>query len=190
MTNLVPGLRRALHVLAGRHPTSKDLLAFRDRELDPLGCWSVEVHLRYCKVCQHEAALIEEDLRTFQKMDQLLDGTDRLIVPESLGTLRAAIEDWETWNLPDDKGSDASLSRSDPVLRRVETEFDFYLGNRATAAFLMKMGSGKMNPQGLLAEAESILRDFLGPSAAASITRRILYTQMLADDRVRGSLPS
>jgi len=60
-----------LHFHLGRHAEYEDLLAYRDRELGPVGRWSVEVHLRRCQTCQKKSEQIEKDLQNFQKIDGL-----------------------------------------------------------------------------------------------------------------------
>jgi hypothetical protein len=185
MGRFVRNARRALDILFGHHPPTEILLAFRDGELDILGHWTVEAHFRRCSLCRKEASLIEEDLRTFQKMDRVLRGEDWLNSSEALGRLCSAIQYWEA-SIPSAGTGEPVLG--DSVLQQMEKEFDYYLGRGATMAFLRETWSG--NRQNLLTEAQLALRDFLGPNAASSITRRIICAQMLTDNRLRSSLPT
>ena len=188
MNNLVHGLLRALRSLVGLHFKDEDLLAYRDREFGPFGCWCVETHLRRCAVCQWEAELIEEDLRTFEKMDHLSYASDPFSLPRGLGKLRKAIEDWEALDLLDDEVREPDRAIGEVALRQLTTEFDLYLGNHATAAFLLRVGNSEMKQAGLLVEAESVLRDFLGPSAASAVTRRVFQVQVLMTKGTQGDL--
>lgn len=190
MKNLVHRILRHPWGLAGLHPKYEDLLAYRDRELGRLGRWRVENHLRGCPACQREAAFIEEDLRTFERMDHLYCAGDFLNVPKGLGKLRKAIEDWEVQNLYEDKAHEPERTLRESGLRQLETEFDLYLGNRATAGFFLKMGSAEGKHTGILVEAESVLGDFLGPSAASAVMQRVLRVQTLMDTSIQGSLPA
>ncbi len=174
-------IHRLLGTLRGLiriHPRYEDLLAYRDEELGRFGRWRVGSHLCRCLACRREAALIEEDLRVFARMDPLFCARDFLDLPKGLGKLHKAVEDWEALNLPDDETR--QLDRTDGELaQQLATELDFYLGKPATAAFLLKVGSGAIGCPRVLVEAESLLGDFLGPSAASAVTRRIFQVQAL-----------
>ncbi|MGD1157798.1 MAG: hypothetical protein ABSA41_18520 [Terriglobia bacterium] len=172
-------IQRLLGTLRGLiriHARYEDLLACRDQELGRFGRWRMETHLHLCTACRRQAALLEEDLRAFERMDHLSYASDVLNPPKGLGKLREAIQDWEILELCDDKGR-RLYGTNDDVARRLAAELDYYLGNRATIAFLLKMGSREGGCQRVLVEAESLLRDFLGPSAASAVTRRILDVQ-------------
>jgi hypothetical protein len=187
---LVRWIQSAFRNLGGIHPTSEDILAYSDKELGRFGQWYVGIHVCRCKACQREAERIKDDLRTLKRMDHSLYTSNSLNLPKGLGELRQAIEDWEVQNTLDNKAHKADQTLGETGLRQLEKEFDLYLGNRATAAFLLKMGSREKKHLDVLVEAESVLRDFLGPSAASAATQRILYTQMLMDRSVQGSLPA
>ncbi|MGD0221105.1 MAG: hypothetical protein ABSF71_02110 [Terriglobia bacterium] len=190
MKNLVHEILCSLRVLAGLHSRYEDLLAYRDGELGRVEHWCVETHLRRCPLCQREAKLIEEDLRTFVRMDHQFYASDFLNVPAGLGKLHQAIENWESQGLLDDEVPELDRTMGEAGLRQLETEFDLYLGTQATAAFLLKVESGQRKSPGLLKEAEAVFRDFLGPSAASAITQRILYAQMSMNKAGQGSLPA
>ena len=166
---MIHELLRALRSLAGLHSKYEDLLAYRDRELSRFGHWCVGAHLRHCTVCQREAKHIEYDLRSFERMDHLSFASDFLNVPKGLGKLRMAIEDWEVANRLGSEAREPDGTIGEAGLHQLETEFDLYLGIRTTAAFLMKMGSGEEKRGGIISEAESVLRDFIGPSAASAV---------------------
>jgi hypothetical protein len=181
---------RALRSLAGLHSRYEDLLAYRDRELSRLGHWCVGTHLRHCRVCQQEAEQIESKLRSFERMKRLTFARTFLNMPKGVGQLRKAIAAWEGVNPMGTEAREPIGTIGRAGLRQLETEFDLYLGVRTTAAFLMKMGSGKEKQGGVIAEAESVLRDFIGPSAASAVTQRVLRVHMLLDRSVQGSLPA
>jgi len=71
-------------------------------------------------------------------------------------------------------------------LRRLAKEFDLYLGHRATVAFLDKMESREKEQQNPLVEAESVLRDFLGPGSVGCY-QRIVHLQASMDRRAQSS---
>ncbi len=190
MKNPVREILRSLLVLAGLHSRYEDLLAYRDGELGRVEHWCVASHLRRCPLCRREAALIEVDLRTFTSIDHQFHATELLDVPAGLGKLREAIENWKSQTALRDEVPEFDRALDDAGLRQLETEFDLYLGNQATAAFLLKFGSRPTRSVGLLAEAEVILREFLGPSAAAAISQRILSVQMSMNKASQGSLPA
>jgi hypothetical protein len=190
MKKWVYELLRTLRGLAGFHAEYEDLLAYRDKELGRFGRWWVETHLCRCEVCRREAARIEEDLRTFKKMDHLFYADDSLNVAKGLGNLRQAIANWEARALLGDEVVEPVRTIGEGGLRQLAAEFNFYFGDRASAAFLRKVRSGKKWRRDLLIEAESVLSDFLGPRAASAVTRRVLYSQMVRDNHIQGSLAS
>jgi len=179
---------RTLSYSFGRHVEYEDLLAYRDRELGWVGRWHVEIHLRHCQTCQMRSEQIEKDLQVFQKMDGLFHRNQILNPSHGLAHLRDAIHDWEARSLRGSESREPSRNRREADLRRLAKEFDLYLGHQASVSFLLKMKSNEKKRQNPLVEAESVLRDFLGPVAASAITQRIVYLQMSTDRRAQGSL--
>ena len=187
MRSLGHSFLSTLHFLLGGHAEYEDLLAYKDGELGPVGRWCVEIHLHHCQLCHRKSEQIEKDLQNFQKIDGLFYSGDLLNLYERLGNLRQAIHGWEARNLLDSESREPSRNHRESDLRRLAKEFDLYFGHRATVAFLFKMKSGDKKQRDPLVEAESVLRDFLGPAAASAVTQRIVHHQASMDRRVQGS---
>lgn len=180
-------LWRSLCALSGQHAEYEDLLAYKDQELGRTGQWCVGIHLRDCKACQQQAEFMEEDVRAFKELDYRFYPSNLLDLPKGLSKLRLAIEDWEAHNVLVGKVLESGQTLDETGLRQLATDFSFYLGNGATAALLVKMKNGERNHRNVLAEAESVLSNFLGPGAAAAATQRILYVQMVRHRSIQGS---
>jgi hypothetical protein len=121
--------------------------------------------------------LIEENLRRFKRIDNLLESDGVPEIQAGLAKLRRAIQDYEIRRKWQGERSRASRGTSEYGLRQLTTEFKIYLGDRATAALLLQMKTGVRKHLDPLLEAESVLSEFLGPGAAAAVARRISYTQ-------------
>jgi anti-sigma factor RsiW len=189
MKAFMPRPLSTLRGLFGLHVGYDELLAYRDGELGHLGRWCVETHLRRCEVCSREAMLIEKDLRRFKRIDKRLESDGILELQAGLAKLRLAIVEWESGRQWQGGRSRAARDASDYGLRQLATEFNIYLGDRATAALLLQMKTGVRKHADALLEAESVLRDFLGPGAAAAIAQRISYIQAVGV-RTGQSLPA
>lgn len=185
MKYLFQGLMATWRSLVGRHARYEDLLAYRDRELSRIMRWCVGYHLLRCKLCQRESALIEQDLRTFSRMDR--GASDFLDGRKGLGRLRQAIQGWEAQSLVDCAFCKPAYTLNESGLRQLARDLTLYLGNHATASLLLKMRTRRTMHSDLLAEAESVLRDFVGPSAASAVTQRVLYVQMAKERSARDS---
>jgi len=183
----VRGLLGMLLRFVERHAEYEDILAYRDGELGRVGRWYVEIHLGRCQACQRKSAQIEKDLQNFQKFDDLFYGGGPLNLPEGRVNLRRAIQGWEARNGLDTEARQTIPTHRESDLKRLGKEFDLYLGHRATTAFLLKMKSGDKKQENPLVEAESVLRDFLGPAAASAVTQRIVHLQTSMDRRVQGT---
>lgn len=181
MKKLAYGFLHTLPGLTGLHPEYEDLLAYRDGELGGIRGWCVKTHLSRCPMCQRQAELIEEDLRTFKRMDGLFYAADFLNLPVGKENLRRAIEAWEARELDGSGAVNPVRTLSEAALRQLARELDHYLGNHATATLLRQMRNGERPRRDPLAESESVLREFLGPRAASAVTQRILYAQMSKD---------
>jgi hypothetical protein len=133
--------------------------------------------------------LIEKDLRRFKRIDKRLESDGILELQAGLAKLRLAIEEWESGRQWQGGRSRTARGASDYGLRQLATEFNIYLGDRATAALLLQMKTGVRKHADALLEAESVLRDFLGPGAAAAVAQRISYIQIVGV-RTGQSLPA
>jgi len=180
---------RTLRGLFGLHVEYEDLLAYRDGELGHFRRWCVETHLRRCEVCSREAMLIEEDLRRFKRIVNLLESDGALEIQAGLAKLRRAIQDFEIRREWQGERSRPARGACEYGLRQLAREFAIYLGDRATAALLLQMKTGVRRHLDPLLEAESVLSEFLGPGAAAAVAERISYTRM-ADARNRQTSPA
>ena len=187
MRNLVRRFLGTLGRLFGLHLEYENLLAYRDKELGCVRSWYSEVHLSHCQNCQRKSEQIEHDLQGFQKMDALNYRDHTLNISQSLEHLCQAIHYWEARTSLDGESSERGQRHREMDLRRLATEFDLYLGHNASMAFLRKMKSNEKKQKNPLAEAESVLRDFLGPVAASAVTQRIVHLQMSTDRRAQGS---
>ena len=181
---------RTLRGLFGLHVEDEELLAYRDGELGHFRRWCVETHLRHCEVCSREAMLIEEDLRRFKRIDNLLESDGVLELKAGLAKLHRAMEDWESRRRWHGERSTPARGTSEYGLRQLATEFTIYLGDHATAALLLQMKTGLRKHLDPLFEAESVLSEFLGPGAAAAVAQRISHTQMAGARNGRSSLAS
>jgi hypothetical protein len=171
-------VRRSLHllgVLLGRHAEYEDLLAYRDGEVSRIAQWCMTIHLGRCKSCRRETELIGEDLQAFQKMDRLLYGTESLNLSAGLQKLRHSIENWEAHG----RAGEPPMAIYAAGLRLLAREFTTYLGNRPATTLLAEYKNGKSDQRNTFGEAESILRDFLGPGAASAVMQRVSHAQML-----------
>ena len=178
----LPHLVRCLGFRLGVHPAYEDFLAYGDGEWGGFARSCLRLHLARCSSCQRVAKTLDEDLKTVHCIDTSLHSSDLFNIPKGVQKLRRAIRRWETevGGIADTLGS-ARASR-ELVLRRLVTEFDFYLGDRAGAAFKARLTAqmvGTRSP----GEAESILRDFLGPGASSAVTQRIVHLQNTMDRR-------
>ena len=181
---------RMLGGLVGRHFEYEDILACRDGELSRLGRWCVRIHLRRCKVCRHETELIEEDLLRSKAIDGLLFTRDVLNLPNGLAKLRRVIGDWEARRQLTERVLGPAEGFGEVELRRLEREFNIYLGDQATATLLSRMKGRETSSLNALQEAESVLCDFLGPGAAAAVAQRVAYTQLAGAQSSQGSIAS
>ena len=190
MRDLISGLISTLCGLVGIHFSYEQLLTLRDKEVGPIQRWCMNNHLHRCPICLRHAALIEEDIKTFTKINRPPLPINLFNLSRSLRKLRHEINNWEATNRVKGHAPATEPAASQPIIQQVEKELGFYLGNRAAAAFLLKMGNEGAARREVLGEAESVLRDFLGPSAATAITRKILFAQMLNQHSVQGSHPA
>ncbi len=187
MKLLLPHLVRCLGFRLGVHPAYEDFLAYRDGEWGGFARSCLRAHLAGCSSCQRVAKTLDEDLQNLDRIDTSLYSHDLFNIPKGVQKLRRAIRRWETevGGIAHALGS-ARASR-ELVLRRLVTEFDFYLGDRAGAAFQARLTSAEGRHQNPLVEADSILRDFLGPGASSAVTQRIVHLQNTMDRRVHDS---
>ena len=187
MKNLIQGIVCGLRGLAGVHFSYEELLAHRDGELGLLGRWCMNLHLSHCGICLREAALVDDDLSNFERVEREACASNPLDVRKSLGMLRESIRNWEATNPAARSAHRLKSTRFDSIRGQVESELGFYLGRPAAGVLIAGAESRKTEGRGLLQEAESALSDFLGPRAATSIRRKILFAQMLHHQTSHGS---
>ena len=190
MKNRIRDIGCALRGLAGFHFSDELLLARRDREIGSMARWCMDLHASRCRVCQDKTAHIEDALRSFETVRGVVGASAPLNVPKSLAMLRQRIQNWEAAN---PAVSRTRKSQADPnvsIRSHIERELRYYLGRPAASALVSRAENRTGAGRGLLRDAESALTDFLGPRAAAAITRKILYSQMLHKHTAHSAHPA
>lgn len=153
------------------HPTSADLVAYRDGELSPGNYSRVKQHLQLCERCQKEALAIEEDLLIFGQLakaaefdsqeeaglQRLQEAMDALVVTGGSQTVSGTVSEV-----------------SPAAVASVSNELAIYLGAHAAEKLLARLKSTKFSVEDLVTSIGPLMVGLLGNRGGSAVTGKIV----------------